>query len=145
MAEVTAIAEKIIDKPAKQVQAALADYAGTRAKILPKNYSDYEVREGGLGAGTKVHWTLRATKKRVRDCLMTVTEPSPGTLVESDANSTMVTTWTVRPEGESASKVVVRTTWAGAGGVAGFFEARFAPLGLRRIHEQTLERLAATV
>jgi hypothetical protein len=41
--------------------------------------------------------------------------------------------------------VHVQTTWQGAGGVAGFFEGTFAPLGLRRIHTATLDKLAATV
>lgn len=145
MAEVKATAERIIDKPTEQVYAALADYTGTRAKIQPENYSEYEVLAGGTGAGTKVHWKLQATKKRVRDCLVDVTEPTPGTLVESDANSTMVTKWTVLPAGADSSKVVVETTWKGAGGVAGFFEGTFAPLGLRRIHTQTLDRLAESI
>jgi hypothetical protein len=145
MAEVKATAERVIDKPSAAVYAALADYAGIRAGILPENYSEYEVLAGGTGAGTKVHWKLQATKKRVRDCLLEVTEPEPNTLVESDQNSTMVTTWTVEPQGEDASSVHVQTTWQGAGGVAGFFEGTFAPLGLRRIHTATLDRLAATV
>ena len=33
----------------------------------------------------------------------------------------------------------------GAGGVGGFFEKTFAPLGLRRIHGELLENLAAYV
>lgn len=145
MAEVKATAERVIDKPSDAVYAALADYAGIRAGILPENYSEYEVLAGGHGAGTKVRWKLQATKKRVRDCLLEITEPAPGTLVESDQNSTMVTTWTVKPAGEAASSVHVQTTWQGAGGVAGFFEGTFAPLGLRRIHTETLDKLAATV
>ncbi|AHI01823.1 SRPBCC family protein [Kutzneria albida] len=145
MAEVKATAERVIDKPSERVYAALADYTGTRGRILPENYSEYEVREGGTGAGTKVHWKLQATKKRVRDCLLEVSEPAPGTLVESDANSTLVTKWTVHPQGEGASRVVVETTWQGASGIGGFFEGTFAPLGLRRIHSATLDRLAAEI
>lgn len=145
MAEVKATAERVIDQPSDAVYAALADYAGSRAGILPENYREYEVLAGGRGAGTTVRWKLQATKKRVRDCLVQVTEPAPGTLVESDQNSTMVTTWTVEPRGAGSSSVHVQTTWQGAGGVAGFFEGVFAPLGLRRIHTATLDRLAATV
>jgi uncharacterized protein YndB with AHSA1/START domain len=145
MAEVKATAERVIDKPSEDVYAALADYAGSRAGMLPENYSEYEVLAGGKGAGTRVRWKLQATKKRVRDCVVEVTEPAPGTLVESDQNSTMVTTWTVTPKGADSSSVHVQTTWQGAGGVAGFFEGTFAPLGLRRIHTATLDRLAATV
>jgi hypothetical protein len=57
----------------------------------------------------------------------------------------MVITWTVTPAGEGRSKVVVETTWKGAGGIGGFFERTFAPKGLNRIHDEVLGRLAATV
>jgi hypothetical protein len=70
-----------------------------------------------------------------------VTEPTADSLVESDANSSMVTTWTVLPAEAGVSTVRVRTTWNGAGGIGGFFERTFAPKGLRRVHEQLLERL----
>jgi len=63
--------------------------------------------------------------------------------VESDANSSMVTTWTVRPAGPDSSTVGVRTTWQGAGGIGGFFERTFAPKGLRRLYDGMLERLDA--
>ena len=98
------------------------------------------MREGGTGAGTTVHWKLAATSKRVRDCLIAVTE-SDGALVESDQNSSMVTTWTVTPAGAAACTVSVRTTWNGAGGVGGFFERTFAPGGLKRIHDAMLTNL----
>jgi hypothetical protein len=87
-----------------------------------------------------VHWLFAATSKRVRDQLVVVTEPAD-TLVESDANSSMVTTWTVRPTDAGVSTVRVRTTWNGAGGIGGFFERMFAPKGLRRVYEQILQRL----
>jgi hypothetical protein len=90
-----------------------------------------------------VHWKLQATEKRVRDCLMSVTEPTPGQLVESDANSSMVITWKVTPAGEGRSKVTVEATWQGAGGIGGFFERTFAPKGLNRIHDEVLARLAS--
>ena len=142
MAEVQAQAQQLIPRPADQVYAELADYASIREQILPDNYSEYKVEVGGKGSGTTVHWKLQATKSRVRDCLIAVSEPKERTLVESDANSTMVNTWTVAPNDEQTSTVTVRTTWQGAGGIAGFFEGLFAPLGLRRIHAATLAKLA---
>ena len=99
------------------------------------------MREGGKGAGTVVHWKLQATSKRVRDCLMDVTEPAERELAESDRNSSMVTTWKVAGQGEGA-RVEVRTTWDGAGGVGGFFEKTFAPKGLARIYDEILAKLA---
>ncbi|KFU80651.1 MULTISPECIES: SRPBCC family protein [Amycolatopsis] len=144
MGKVTAIAERTIEAPADKVRALVADYAETRPKLLTEHYRDYEVTEGGVGAGTKARWKLQATSKRVRDVAATVTEPSEGTLVETDANSSMVTTWTVR-EVPDGSVVRIETTWDGAGGIGGFFEKTFAPGGLKRIYEGVLGKLAEVV
>ncbi|GAA1258351.1 MULTISPECIES: SRPBCC family protein [Streptomyces] len=143
MAQVEAITERVIAAKPDDVFDALADYSGTRAKLLPEHFSEYEVREGGDGEGTLVHWKLQATSKRIRDCLLEVSEPTDGELVEKDRNSSMVTTWRVTPSGEGASRVVVSTVWNGAGGIGGFFEKTFAPKGLGRIYDEVLAKLAA--
>ncbi|WP_377268813.1 SRPBCC family protein [Peterkaempfera sp. SMS 1(5)a] len=143
MSQVYAATQRVLEASPERVYEALADYEQTRPRLLPVQYSEYEVREGGKGAGTRVHWKLQATEKRVRDCLFTVSEPTPGELVETDANSSMVITWTVTPAGEGRAKVAVETTWQGAGGIGGFFERTFAPKGINRIHDEVLGRLAA--
>ncbi|MFE2379414.1 SRPBCC family protein [Streptomyces sp. NPDC059398] len=145
MAQVEATTERIIAADPEAVFDALADYSGTREKLLPGHFSEYEVREGGDGDGTLVHWKLQATSKRIRDCLLDVTEPTDGQLAEKDRNSSMVTTWTVTPAGEGRSKVVVSTVWNGAGGIGGFFEKTFAPKGLGRIYDELLAKLDAEV
>ncbi|MBV2355520.1 SRPBCC family protein [Streptomyces sp. J2-1] len=145
MAQVEATTERVVTADAEKVFDAVADYRGTRRELLPEHFSEYEVREGGDGEGTVVHWKLQATSKRVRDCLLDVTEPVEGELVEKDRNSSMVTTWRVTPAGEGASRVVVTTVWDGAGGVGGFFERTFAPKGLGRIYDAILANLAAHV
>jgi hypothetical protein len=141
MAQVTASAERTIDAPVQRVRSVVADYSESRPKILTEHYRDYKVLSGGTGAGTTANWKLQATSKRVRDVQANVTEPEPGTLVETDANSSMVTTWTVREAGEG-SLVRIETSWQGAGGIGGFFEKTFAPLGLRRIYEGVLDKLS---
>lgn len=145
MALVEATTERIVEAEPERVYDSLADYAGTRGRVLPAEFSEYEVREGGKGAGTLVHWKLQATSKRIRDCLFDVTAPTPGQLVETDRNSTLVTTWTVTPAGEGRSKVVVGTTWQGASGIGGFFERAFAPKGLSRIYDSVLASFADDV
>ncbi|MFI8929929.1 Polyketide cyclase / dehydrase and lipid transport [Streptomyces sp. YIM 121038] len=145
MAQVEATTERIITARPEDVFDALADYSGTRAKILSEHFSEYEVREGGDGEGTLVHWKLQATSKRVRDCLLEVSEPTDGELVEKDRNSSMVTTWRVTPAGEGKARVAVSTVWNGAGGIGGFFEKTFAPKGLARIYDAVLDKLAAEV
>jgi hypothetical protein len=144
MAQVEATTQREIAAPTQTVFDTLADYREGRPKLLPEHYSEYEVREGGDGAGTLVHWKLQATKKRVRDCLLEVSEPAEGELVEKDRNSSMVTTWRVTPgSAADTSRVTVTTVWNGAGGIGGFFEKTFAPKGLARIHDGVLARLAA--
>ncbi|MEO3974564.1 SRPBCC family protein [Streptomyces sp. CAU 1734] len=143
MAQVEATTERIIAADAATVFDTLADYENARASLLPPQFSEYEVREGGDGEGTLVHWRLQATSKRVRDCLLEVTEPTDGQLIEKDRNSSMVTTWTVTPAGEGSCRAVVTASWKGATGIGGFFERTFAPKGLNRIHDLVLANLAA--
>ncbi len=95
--------------------------------------------EGGQGAGTVVTWKLQATKSRLRDVKAAV-DVAGKTVIEKDANSTLVTNWTVAPAG-TGSTVTVKTSWTGAGGVKGFFEKTFAPLGLRKIQDEVLGNL----
>lgn len=140
MAKVTASTDRVITAPVDTVRAIVADYAQGRPRILPEQYRDYQVVEGGTGAGTVVKWKLQATSKRVRDVAATVSEPEPGTLVETDANSSMVTTWKVRADGD-ATAVSIETSWDGAGGIGGFFERTFAPAGLKRIYDAMLDKL----
>ena len=145
MSQVVATAERVVRAPAERVRAALADYEGARRRMLTEQFSDYRVESGGQGGVTQVHWRFAATSKRVRDQLMTVTEPVAGSLVESDANSSMVTTWTVHAEDAGGTTVRVRTIWDGAGGIGGFFERTFAPKGLRRVYDEMLQRLESVL
>jgi uncharacterized protein YndB with AHSA1/START domain len=144
MGQVTATARRTFNATPERVFAALSDYDSTRARLLTEHFSEYEVREGGQGAGTIVHWKLAATSKRIRDCLLSVSTPRDNTLQERDANSTMVTTWTVSPASEGA-RVQVETTWKGAGGIGGFFERTFAPAGLKRIYDEQLTKLESAL
>lgn len=137
--KVTASTSKTIAQAPDRVLAALADYETVRPRILPEQYRDYAVVEGGQGSGTVVQWILQATSKRSRNMKMSVTVEGMQ-IVERDANSSLVTTWTVAPSG-SGSEVTVLTEWDGAGGIGGFFEKIFAPRGLNAIQAQTLTNL----
>jgi hypothetical protein len=141
MGQVTAVAEATIDATPEQVLAALADYREVRPTILPEQYTDYAVLEGGVGSGTVVSWRFHATEKRVRDVVADVTVE--GDLVtETDRNSTMVTTFAVTPEGDG-TRVVVTTSWQGAGGAKVRSKKPPTPPRLERIHGALLETLAA--
>jgi hypothetical protein len=129
----------LINADPTAVLSAVGDYQTVRPKILSSHYRDYQVLEGGQGQGTVASWKLQATKSRVRDVRANV-DVAGHAVIEKDANSTMITNWTVAPAGPGSS-VTVTTTWAGASGVKGFFEKTFAPLGLRRIQAEVLANL----
>jgi hypothetical protein len=139
MGHVSAASTILINADPTAVLSAVGDYQTVRPKILSSHYRDYQVLEGGQGQGTVASWKLQATKSRVRDVRANV-DVAGHTVIEKDANSTMITNWTVAPAGPGSS-VTVTTTWAGASGVKGFFEKTFAPLGLRRIQAEVLANL----
>lgn len=139
MAKVEASAERTIDAPADAVYRCLADM-NQHPHFLPPEFSDFHVEEGGVGAGTVTTFAVTAGG-RTRSYRMQVTEPAPGrTLVESDANSSLVTTFSVEPQG-GKSLVRILTSWDGASGIGGFFERTFAPKAMRRIYLDELDRL----
>lgn len=140
MGQVSASSTVLIDAEPQTVLAAVANYQTVRPRILSSHYSDYQVLEGGEGAGTVATWKLQATESRVRDVKATV-DVAGRTVIEKDANSSMVTNWTVAPAGPAGSSVTVKTSWTGAGGIKGIFEKIFAPLGLRKIQAEVLDNL----
>jgi uncharacterized protein YndB with AHSA1/START domain len=134
--------ERTIPAPPERVHAILADYRQWRPRLLPANYRDYRVEEGGSGAGTVVSYRLRAAR-RTRGYTVEVAEPTPGaSLIERDRDSSLVTTWLLAPTASgTATDLRLSTAWEGGGGIGGFFERTFAPRGLRRIHGELLDRL----
>ena len=143
MGQVSASNTILVNAEPAKVLAAVADYEGVRPKILSPHYSEYKVLAGGQGRGTVAAWRLQATQSRSRQVQADV-DVAGHTVIEKDANSSMVTNWTVAPAGPGSS-VTVKTTWTGAGGIKGFFEKTFAPLGLRKIQDEVLVNLKKEV
>ncbi|MEV4128775.1 SRPBCC family protein [Nocardia sp. NPDC049707] len=139
MGQVSASSSIAVAADPQRTLEAIADYEKVRPRILSAHYRDYRVLEGGQGAGTVAEWTLQATEKRSRN-VHAVVSVSDSIVTERDSNSTLVNTWTVSPEG-TGSQVTLRTSWKGAGGVAGIFEGIFAPLGLKKIQAEVLANL----
>jgi uncharacterized membrane protein len=139
MAPISVSAEQAIDAPADRVYGYIADMH-EHPNFLPPAFSDFTVESGGIGAGTVTRFKVDAGG-RSREYHMHVAEPEPGrVLTESDTGSSLVTTFTVDPEGER-SRVRISTTWEGAGGIGGFFERMFAPRVMRGIYADELKRL----
>lgn len=142
MGKVVARAGKHLDAPPERVLEFLRDYRESRPRILTGNYSAFAVEQGGEGDATVIAYHF-AAGGRERDYRLRV-EESSGTLIERDELSSFVSRWSVVAEGPG-SAVTVEGSWNGAGGIAGIFERLFAPLGLRRIYGEMLDRLAAAL
>jgi len=144
MGRVSASSTILINADPATVLGAVADYRVVRPKILSPQYSEYQVLEGGQGQGTVARWRLQATKSRSR-VVHAAVDVAGRTVIEKDANSSLVTNWTVAPAGAAGSSVTVKTTWTGTTGIKGFFEKTFAPLGLRKIQDGVLANLKKEV
>jgi Polyketide cyclase / dehydrase and lipid transport len=142
MGKVTARATKQLGAPPERVLGFLRDYRQSRPRIFTDNYTAYRVERGGEGDGTVIGYHF-AAGGRERDYRLRV-EESDGALVERDELSSFVSKWTVAPDG-SGSAVTIEGSWDGAGGIPGIFEGLFAPLGLRRIYGEVLDKLADAV
>jgi hypothetical protein len=142
MARVTARASKVVDAPPERVLEFLRDYREARPKILTGNYTVYRVEQGGNGGGTVIGYHF-AAGGRERDYRLAVEEDAGG-LLERDQLSSFENRWTVAPDGAGA-QVTIESSWQGAGGIGGVFERTFAPLGLRRIYGEMLDKLGAAV
>ena len=130
-----------VGAPPADVFRYIADMKNHHPRFLPPAFSDFQVVSGGAGAGTVTTFRFTAGR-RTRDFRMTTTEPEPGRrLVETDANSSSVTTFIVDPAPDGTSKVTIGTEWQGASGPGGFFERIFAPRVMRSIYAEELRRL----
>lgn len=140
MGTVEARASRTIPAPAAEVYRLLTD-PNRRRDLLPEAYADVRVVPGD---DARVTYTLHAAR-RVREYDVRIVPVEPDAKVrDEDQRSTLRTEWMLTPAG-AGTDVRVHTSWQGAGGVGGFFERTFAPKGVARLHEQTLERLAGLV
>jgi hypothetical protein len=106
----------------------------------------YQVKRGGVGNGTEVDYRLKAAG-RERPYHMQVDETVKGkVLTERDTNSSLITRWILLPvKNGKKTQVSLSSEWEGTGGIRGFFERAFAPMGLRRIYGSMLSMLARSM
>jgi hypothetical protein len=121
VAEISVAALAMVDADPDRVRDAIADYREFRPAILTPRFSGYEVLEGGRGAGSRVRWTLnpgRWTRRRARVWEVSA-EEADGVLIEHDALSPTVLTWTVVPAPDGRSAVKLTLTFSAPGGLGG--------------------------
>lgn len=140
MPQINATADRFIPYPPDQIYTYLSDFRRHHPHILPPAFSDFEVEEGGVGAGTVMRYRLtlggRTETHRSR-----ADEPEPGRMTETLLDTGIVTTFTVEPEG-AGSRVTIASDWHSSG-VRGLVERLLAPRMLRGLYTDELARLEA--
>lgn len=130
-------AERLIPAPQAAVYALLADYQHGHPSILPPEFSDFTVLDGGIGAGTLIRYRIKLGG-RTRDVEARVAEPEPGkVLTETDVHTGAVTTFIVTPASEE-TRLRFETAWE-SHGIAGIVERLAAPRMLRRLYEKEFD------
>ena len=145
MGQVSAASTVLINAAPDAVLAAVADYRHGAAED-PARRSTATIRcsRAGQGAGTVATWKLQATKSRVRDVKASVDVAGKHRhregrqLDDGDQLDRRARRHRVDGHREDVSG-------QGAGGIGGFFEKTFAPLGLRKIQAEVLENLKKQV
>lgn len=123
----------------------LANYVDEHPRILPSEFRDLVVEQGGIGAGTMIRFKMRVLGRTQRYRAI-VTEPEPGrvlmeTYFQPDGT---VTTFIVDPESNGAhSHVTFSTSRPVRNGIAGRIERFAGTRLLRSIFERELGLLAA--
>jgi len=140
---VTISKEAAIEAPPRLVYDLIADYRNGHPQIIPPEYfHDLVVEKGGYGADTVSRYKARLGGA-TRELRAEVTEPSPGrTLVETDPDSGVRTTFTVEPRDDGRTSHVSITTQFPVRGLRGWLEAQFARRLLPKIYSLELARLA---
>lgn len=126
MSRVTIKAEALIDAPAQDVYATIADYRHGHPQIIPpENLYDLQVEAGGYGAGTIIRFKSRILGVE-QAFYQRVSEPEPGrVLLEEDIDSAQAESsrFTVLPQaGGQKSQVEIVMSMLTSPGLKGLLE-----------------------
>jgi hypothetical protein len=133
----------LVNAPAEQVYALLADYRHGHPQVLPKQYfSNLTVDHGGIGAGTLIRFQMTGFG-RTQKFRAEITEPEPGrVLVETDLDTGVVTTFTISPLEQGRSQVTISTIVKSRAGLLGAVERFMTTQFLRRVYAAELKLIA---
>lgn len=134
----------IVPSPAAKVYGIIADYRNGHPHILPKPYFvSLTVEQGGVGAGTRISFQMKLMGK-LQTFQADITEPEPGRiLVETNAGSGVVTTFTVEPRqsGEHA-EVTIASDIKVPDGILGTAQGWLTARVLQPVYVKELAQLA---
>ena len=132
-----------MEAPPERVYGVISDYRAGHPRILPTPYfSNLQVDEGGVGAGTRFHFDVRAFG-RTQTLHSEVTEPVPGReLVERYPATGVVTTFRVEPRSGGGSRVTIESAMPRKAGIVGALEKLVMSRFLPRLFTDELGRLS---
>jgi hypothetical protein len=130
----------------ERVYALIANYNDGHLRIVPKQFTNIVVEQGGIGAGTviRVEMNLYGMKQTFRAA---ISEPEPGRMLvetglDEDENGA-ITTFTVNPGTAPADcHVTISTELPVRRGFPGVIEKTLSTLLLKPIYAKELENLA---
>jgi hypothetical protein len=137
-------ASAIIPARPDRVYSLLANYNDGHQRILPRQFSNLTLEQGGVGAGTVIRFQMSVFGRR-QTFRAKITEPDPGrVLVETDLDANgAITTFTVSPASAPAdSNVTISTELPVRTGIPGRIERLLSTLLLRPIYVKELQNLA---
>ncbi len=133
-----------IDAPPDRIYGIIRDYHHGHPSILPKQFSNMRVEEGGVGAGTRIRFDVTVLGQ-TQHFLAVVSEPEPGrVLVEKNLEPTgSVTTFVVDLERDGrGANVTIRTELSSRPGLAGRLERYMTAKVLQSMYLAELKKLA---
>jgi hypothetical protein len=127
------------------LRAIIADYHVAHPAVCPPKYfRNFQVLQGGIGAGTVVDFEMVVMGK-VHPTRGEVSEPEPGRVIREWYPATKVdTTFTFEPrDGGRACDLTIATVMPGKGGLLGALERAFTVRFLRKVYVEELSRIEA--
>jgi hypothetical protein len=140
---IISVAATIPARP-ERVYALIANYNDGHRRIIPKQFSDITVEQGGIGAGTVIRFEMTVAGKK-QTYRAAISEPEPGRVLVETYLEPAGTITTFRVEQGSApadSHVTISTELPVRSGLVGLIEKTAVSFLLRSIYQKELANLA---
>ena len=131
-----------IGAPPSRVYEIISDYRDGHPRILPQQFRNLVVEQGGKGAGTRISFQMKAFG-RTMSFRHEVLEPEPGrVLVEKDRDNDSRTTFTIDPA-PGGSRVTITSDLVSRPGLAGKIEQFLSKRFLLGVYDEEIKKLDA--
>jgi Polyketide cyclase / dehydrase and lipid transport len=134
-----------LQAPPRRVYDTIANYHTGHPRIVPRQFSNIVVEQGGVGAGTVIRFDMKVLG-RVTKFRAEITEPEPGrVLVEKNVlGNDAINTFVVEPGAHANESVVsITTEMTRRAGIGGAIEQFIVERMLRPMYAEELRRLEA--